>query len=166
MRRLFLQAALLALASTGHALAEDVAEPSAVMETPLLVAPAEPFPGPTPVLADDLKWAGPPDLPALKAAWMLGGEKDAGPYVLRVRLAEGGRVGVHTHPEDRVTSVLSGTLYVGFGTVFDETRVQAVPAGAIYLAPADQAHYVWARDGDVEYQENGFGPTATDFNPR
>ena len=166
MRRLVLQVALIALASAGCAQAEDVAEPSAVMETPPVVPPAEPFPAPMPVLPDDLKWGGPPDLPALKAAWMLGGEKDAGPYVLRVRLAGGGRIGVHTHPEDRVTSVLSGTLYVGFGTVFDETRVHAVPAGAIYLAPADQPHYVWAKDGDVEYQENGFGPTGTDFNPR
>lgn len=165
MRRLILKAVLIALATAGHALAEDVAKPSAVMETPPVVAPEEPFSGPTPVLPDSLEWAGPPDMPALKAAWMLGGEKDAGPYVLRVRLAEGGRVGIHTHPDDRVTSVLAGTLYVGFGTVFDETRVHAVPAGAVYLAPADQPHYAWAKDGDVEYQESGFGPTGTNFNP-
>jgi quercetin dioxygenase-like cupin family protein len=166
MRRLLLQAALIALASAGYAQAEDVAEPSPVMETPLATVADEPFAGPLPILPDTLQWAGPPDIPALKAAWMLGSEKDAGPYVLRVKLADGGRVGVHTHPEDRVTSVLSGTLYVGFGTVFDETRVHAVPAGAVYLAPADQPHYVWAKDGDVEYQENGFGPTGTNFNPR
>jgi quercetin dioxygenase-like cupin family protein len=166
MRRLIIQAALLALAGTGHALAEEVAEPSPVMEPPSAARSEEPFSGLAPVLPDTLKWAGPPNIPALKVAWMLGSEKDAGPYVLRVKLADGGRIGAHTHPEDRVTSVLSGTLYVGFGTVFDETRVQAVPAGAVYLTPADQPHYVWAKDGDVEYQENGFGPTDTNFNPR
>lgn len=166
MRRLILQATLIALATAGHAQAGDVAEPSPVMEAPLATLAEEPFAGPAPILPDAFKWTAPPDMPALEAAWILGSEKDAGPYVLRIRLAEGGRIGVHTHPEDRVTSVLSGTLYVGFGTVFDETRVHAVPTGAVYLAPADQPHYVWAKDGDVEYQENGFGPTGTHFNPR
>ena len=38
-------------------------------------------------------------------------------------------------------------------------QVVAVPAGAIYVAPANVMHYVWAKDGAVEYQETGVGPT-------
>jgi hypothetical protein len=41
----------------------------------------------------------------------------------------------------------------------------ALSPGAVYVVPADTPHYVWARDGDVEYQESGFGPTGTDFEP-
>lgn len=41
---------------------------------------------PTPILPDDLKWAGPPQIPALKAAWVLGKETAAETYALRVRL--------------------------------------------------------------------------------
>ena len=35
-----------------------------------------------------------------------------------------------------------------------------VPAGALYVAPANVPHSLWARDGDVIYQEAGVGPTA------
>lgn len=119
--------------------------------------------GPRPILPDELVWSGPPALPALQGAWVLGAESSPGTYVLRVRLAADGRIPPHTHPDERYTTVLSGTLYVGFGTAFDPAQVVAVPAGGVYVAPAGVPHYVWARDGDVEYQEAGVGPTATRF---
>ena len=67
----------------------------------------------------------------------------------------------HTHPDARHTTVLAGTLYVGFGDVVDESAAVAVPTGAVYVAPAGVAHWVWAKDGEVQYQEAGVGPTAT-----
>ena len=113
------------------------------------------------ILPDDLKWAGPPQIPALKAAWVLGNETAAKTYALRVRLRQGGKIPVHTHPDTRYSTVLSGTLYVGFGETFDESSLLAVPTGAVYVAPAGVKHYLYAKDGDVEYQEGGVGPTAT-----
>ena len=116
---------------------------------------------PQPLRPEQAAWFSPPAVPALKAAWLVGAEQEAGPYLLRVRLAAGGRFPPHTHPDTRYTTVLSGTLYVGFGERVDETAVVAVPAGAIYEAPAGVPHWVWAKDGDVEYQESGVAPTAT-----
>jgi quercetin dioxygenase-like cupin family protein len=116
---------------------------------------------PQPVLPEFLKWAGPPNIPQLKAAWVLGAEKDPATYALRVMLAKGGRIPVHTHPDTRNSTVLSGTLYVGFGDDFDESKMVAVPAGGVYVAPAGVPHYLMARDDDVVYQEAGVGPTAT-----
>jgi quercetin dioxygenase-like cupin family protein len=116
---------------------------------------------PAPILPDALSWFGPPGNPALRAAWVLGTEQGAAPYLLRVRLAQGGRIPVHTHPDTRNSTVLSGTLYVGFGDTADEGKMVAVPTGAVYVAPAHVAHFLWARDGDVVYQEGGVGPTAT-----
>lgn len=118
---------------------------------------------PAPILPDELDWSSPPALPALAGAWLLGSESSVGAYVLRVRLDGNGRIPPHTHPDLRYTTVLSGTLYVGFGTTFDPGSVVAIPTGGVYVAPAGVAHYVWARDGDVEYQEAGYGPTATAF---
>ena len=114
---------------------------------------------PQPILPDAVPWSGLPNDPAVQAAWLLGSEQAAEPYVLRVKLATGGRLPPHAHPDERNSTVLSGTLYVGFGDVFDESQVVAVPAGAIYVAPANVMHYVWAKDGAVEYQETGIGPT-------
>lgn len=92
---------------------------------------------------------------------MVGAEQAPGLYALRVRLDAGARIPPHTHPDIRYSTVLKGTLYVGFGGAVDESAMVAVPAGAVYVAPADQPHYLWARDGAVEYQESGVGPTGT-----
>lgn len=116
---------------------------------------------PQPLLPDTFEWTGPPNNPALKAAWMLGAEKTDSPYLLRVRIAAGGRIPPHTHPDTRNSTVLSGTLYVGFGEKFDENRLVAVPTGGVYVAPAGVPHYLYAKDGPVEYQESGTGPTGT-----
>jgi quercetin dioxygenase-like cupin family protein len=116
-----------------------------------------------PVLPQDLTWSSPPTNAALHAAWVIGTEQAAGPYLLRVRLAAGGRIPAHTHPDTRNSTVLSGTMYVGFGETFDETKVVAIPTGGVYVAPANVAHYVWAKDGEIVYQEAGVGPTASVF---
>lgn len=108
-----------------------------------------------------LSWSTPPNIPDLRSAWVMGAEGKAGPYVIRVKLKAGGRVPAHTHPDARYSTVLSGTLYVGFGTSVSESQMVKVPAGAVYAAPANVPHYLWAKDGEVEYQEAGVGPTGT-----
>ncbi len=118
-------------------------------------------PRPQPLLPEQLQWQSPPQVPGAQIGWMLGAEKAAAPYVFRVKLMPGAKAFPHTHPDERVTTVLSGTLYVGFGTVFDEATAVAIPTGAVYVAPASQPHYVWAKDGMVSYQETGIGPTGT-----
>lgn len=118
-------------------------------------------PEPTPLAPESFRWFSPPNLPHLRAAWVVGSESAPGVYALRVMLAQGGRIPAHTHPDERVSTVLSGTLYVGFGAEADDERMVAVPAGGVYVAPAHVPHFLWARDGDVIYQESGAGPTAT-----
>jgi len=118
-------------------------------------------PVPKPALPESVKWFSPPTIPGLKAAWLVGGEKESGLYALRVQLAAGTKIPPHTHPDTRYSTVLAGTLYVGFGSTIDESAMVAVPVGAVYVAPAHQPHYLWARDGDVVYQESGSGPTGT-----
>ena len=118
-------------------------------------------PAPVPLLPDSFRWFAPPAIPGLRAAWVIGAEKGDGSYLLRVRLDRGAWIPPHTHPDERNSTVLSGTLYVGFGEVVDETSLVAIPAGGVYVAPANVPHYLWARDGDVVYQESGRGPTAT-----
>jgi quercetin dioxygenase-like cupin family protein len=95
----------------------------------------------------------------------LGSEQQAGTYAMRVVLANDGRIPPHTHPDTRYSTVLSGTLYVGLGTKFDATVMVAVPAGGVYVAPAGVAHFLWAKDGEVVYQEAGMGPTGTKVLP-
>jgi quercetin dioxygenase-like cupin family protein len=74
---------------------------------------------PVPLVPANFRWLGIPNNPALQFAWVLGGEQEPGPYILRVKLATGGRIPPHTHPDERNSTVLEGTLYVGFGENFD-----------------------------------------------
>jgi quercetin dioxygenase-like cupin family protein len=114
-----------------------------------------------PILPEKQLWTTPPAIPALRGAWMIGSEREPGSYALRVILTKGGKIPPHTHPDTRYSTVMSGTLYVGFGTAEDPASMVAVPAGAMYVAPANTPHYLWAKDGEVVYQEAGMGPTGT-----
>jgi quercetin dioxygenase-like cupin family protein len=118
---------------------------------------------PTALVPENFSWRSLPDNPALHSAWVLGDGQEARPYILRVKLAAGGRIRPHTHPDERNSTVLQGVLFIGFGSTFDESKVIAIPAGAVCVIPANVPHYVWAKDGDIVYQEAGMGVTATIF---
>tara|TARA_R110002110_G_scaffold415745_1_gene654744 strand:+ start:54608 stop:55042 length:435 start_codon:yes stop_codon:yes gene_type:complete len=116
---------------------------------------------PKPIHPDQAAWSAPLGLGGVGGAWLLGSQEDEGIYQYRVRLEPGARIPPHIHPDTRNSTVLKGTLWVGFGESFDEDAMVAVPEGGLYLAPAGTPHYLWARDGAVEYQENGVGPSGT-----
>ncbi len=116
---------------------------------------------PKPIDPDQAAWSAPLGLPGVSGAWLLGSQDAEGTYQYRVRLEPGARIPPHTHPDTRNSTVLKGTLWVGFGESFDEDAMVAIPEGSLYLAPADTPHFLWARDGAVEYQENGVGPSGT-----
>lgn len=120
-------------------------------------------PAVSPILPDSLRWTSPPAIPGLKGAWVVGAELEPGMYAQRVVLEKGARIPAHTHPDTRYSTILSGTLYVAFGTKPEDEDFVAVPAGGVYVAPAGQPHVLWAREGEVVYQEAGNGPTATAF---
>jgi hypothetical protein len=41
----------------------------------------------------------------------------------------------HTHPEDRIYTVISGVFYIGLGDRFDGDQVNAYPPGAVIVLP-------------------------------
>jgi len=112
------------------------------------------------VSPDSVKWTSPPNIPGLQAAWLVGAQDRPGLYILRVKLTAGTVIPPHTHPDDRNTTVFSGTIYIGFGDTLDKNKAVAVTAGSVYVVPANVPHYIWAKDGDATYQESGTGPTA------
>jgi quercetin dioxygenase-like cupin family protein len=119
---------------------------------------------PEPILPASLQWAGAEGGP--QNVMVVGAADKAGLYQQRVRMPAGAKIQPHTHPDERISVVLEGTIYVGFGETFDESNVVAVPTGAVYVAPAGVPHYVWAKDGPALYQEGGMGPTGAAFIPQ
>jgi quercetin dioxygenase-like cupin family protein len=116
-------------------------------------------------MPDQIKWAaGPAGVTKDAQAVVLAGPLDKPvPYTQRVRIAAGGMVSQHTHPDARYTTVLSGELTIGLGDTLDAAKETRYPAGSFVVMPAGQPHYSLAKNGEVVYQESGYGPTGTSF---
>lgn len=113
----------------------------------------------------EIKWANAPAgvTKDAQAAVLAGPLDKPVSYTQRVRLAPGGAINPHTHPDARYTTVLSGELTVGLGDTVDAARETRYPAGSFVVMPAGQPHYSLAKNGEVVYQESGYGPTGTNF---
>lgn len=115
------------------------------------------------VLPGDLRFAPSPN--GTFQAAVVGDSTKAGLYAVRTRIPSGLRIQPHFHPDERIVTVLSGTLYVGYGGQFDQARMKPLPAGSVFTEPGTQAHFTWAKDGEVLLQVIGNGPTGTTWVP-
>lgn len=147
------------LVCVGAALATAVEVDGKSHDVPASSVPS----APQPIRPDDIRYVTPPGVDGVEIAEFFGDTTRGEPYLIRVLMRAGARVPPHRHPDQRVTTVLSGTLYVGFAEVFDAEAAVAVPAGGVYAAPAGVVHFIWARDGAVEYQESANGPSGVTF---
>src|SRR5579872_1019178 len=111
------------------------------------------------VRPDQIKWGQHPALAkgAMRAV-VYGDPTKSGLYATRLRSPEGLRIMPHTHPEDRIYTVLSGTLYLGIGETYDEAKLQAYPAGSVVYLPAKLSHYQYAKADGYVIQISGMGP--------
>jgi quercetin dioxygenase-like cupin family protein len=112
---------------------------------------------------EQMKWADNPRVPGLGVAKILGDAKEPGPFVHRVKFPKGRTVKPHSHPDDRTYTVISGTWYIGWGEVYDESKMTALPAGSFYTEPADVPHFVATPDEEAIVQITGTGPTRVDW---
>ena len=91
---------------------------------------------------EQMNWEPNPRVPGLGVARIIGSGGDSGPYVYRVKFPKGRVVQAHSHPDDRLYTVISGTWYIGWGTTYDESKLTALPAGSFYTEPAGAPHFV------------------------
>jgi quercetin dioxygenase-like cupin family protein len=123
-----------------------------------LSAQCEPLAGAR-TIPEEMKWErGSPS--ANLRANLVGDDQKSGMYMYRVRFPANFKVPPHFHPDERIVTVMSGTLYVGYGEQFDESAMKALPAGSFFTEPTRQPHFVWAKDGEVVIQVvGGNGPS-------
>lgn len=111
------------------------------------------------VLPENLAWQSFPAFPPEARLSVVAGDPSRpGLYVVRVKLPGGVKLMPHTHPEDRIYTVVSGVFYIGIGTSFDPDKLRAYPPGAVLVLPANTPHFHWARSGDYMTQVSGVGP--------
>ncbi len=80
-----------------------------------------------------------------------------GDFTVRLKMPDGYRIAPHWHPNRENVTVISGTLKVGMGDSFDESKMGAFPAGSFAYLDPDMHHYVMA-SGETVVQVHGNGP--------
>lgn len=116
------------------------------------------------ILPEDINWqsfsAFPP---SMRLAVVVGHPTESGPYVIRVKAPGGVKVMPHTHPEDRIYTIISGVFYIGLGEEFDGDKVKAYPPGSVIILPGNTPHFHWAKSGEYVAQVTAIGPLGLEY---
>ena len=149
-----------AIANSGHWLMEE--QPAATMaviaaflhraprtgETRQRLAPAD-----VAALSHSAAGAGTAGLGSIETTVLLGDPGRPGIYTVSLHVPANTVIKAHTHRDDRVATVVSGTWYFGYGTRYDAAALKALPAGSFYTEPAGEPHFAEnkIRAGDRVY---------------
>ncbi len=104
----------------------------------------------------ELKWTS--IIPGSERAVVAGDpDKEGQLFVIRIRLADGAKVPPHWHPGDEYVTVLKGTLLIGMGEAYDETKFQTMNVGNFTITPKEMRHFASCK-GETIVQVHGIGP--------
>ena len=92
-----------------------------------------------------------------------GDPNESGVYTIMLRVPAHTQIAAHSHRDDRVATVVSGTWHIGYGDKFDEPKLKALPPGSFYTEPPGQNHFAETGDEPVVVQVTGFGPSSTEY---
>ena len=119
-------------------------------------------------LPDDVKYGpAPPFVPTGAQLAVLEGNPmgTTGDYTIRLKMPDGYQIAPHWHPKRENVTVITGTLNVGMGDKFDETKMKAFPAGSFAYLDPSMHHYVKTK-GETVVQIHGMAPVKFNYiNP-
>ena len=107
----------------------------------------------------DIQWqAAPPVLPAGgKIAVLEGDPTKEGIFTMRLSAPAGYRIAPHWHAAFEHVTVITGTVGLGMGDVFDKAKGHTLPPGGFaYMAPGSH-HFFWT-ESDAVIQVHAMGP--------
>src|SRR5271154_4801951 len=89
----------------------------------------------------------------------------SGDYTVRLKAPDGYKIAPHWHPKRENVTVIFGSLKVGMGDKFDETKMMTFPAGSFAYLDPDMHHYAMA-SGETVVQVHGMSPVQFNYvNP-
>jgi quercetin dioxygenase-like cupin family protein len=110
----------------------------------------------------ELSWKDLPSLPGVKIAVIEGPLDQAVPITFRLKFPPNFKVPPHWHPGIEHITVISGTLYMGIGDVFDRSKTRALKQGAISIMQPGTHHFVWT-DEETICQVHSIGPWSVNY---
>lgn len=103
----------------------------------------------------DLKWRA--GIPSTLISVLEGDPKSDSIYTIRLKLPANFIIKPHWHTSDERVTVLSGSVYVGFGNKVDKNNSVEFAPGGYYVNPPGLHHFVWTNE-PAEIQISGIGP--------
>jgi uncharacterized RmlC-like cupin family protein len=107
--------------------------------------------------------SGSPGIGGIEAVVLKGNPDQASLYTIMLRVPAHTRIASHSHRDDRVATVVSGTWHIGYGDKFDEAKLKALPPGSFYTEPPSRNHLAEKSNEAVVVHITGFGPSSTDY---
>jgi quercetin dioxygenase-like cupin family protein len=101
-------------------------------------------------------WTDYPNRPGVKLAMIEGDLTKPGPFLMRVKFPAGYKLAPHTHPGIEHTTILSGTMRLGYGTNPDGPA-EELGAGTVLITPPNTPHF-FATARETIVQTHGVGP--------
>lgn len=92
---------------------------------------------------------------------LYGDPANAGPYTVLLYVPAHTTIPAHSHRDNRMAAVLSGSWSLGYGTAFNEKALKNLPPGSVYSEPAGTDHFARTTDTASIVEISGFGPTDT-----
>ena len=92
-----------------------------------------------------------------------GDPNETGVYTIMLRVPPHTKIAAHSHRDDRVATVVSGTWRIGYGDKFEESKLKVLPPGSFYTEPPGRNHFAETADEPVVVQITGFGPSSTEY---
>jgi uncharacterized RmlC-like cupin family protein len=92
-----------------------------------------------------------------------GDPNESGVYTIMLRVPAHTQIAAHSHRDDRVATVVSGTWHIGYGDKFDESKLKTLTPGSFYTEPPGRNHFAETGDEPVVDQITGSGPSSTEY---
>jgi pimeloyl-ACP methyl ester carboxylesterase/uncharacterized RmlC-like cupin family protein len=94
---------------------------------------------------------------------VFGDPSKSGFYTIVLSVPAHTTIQAHTHRDDRMAVVVSGTWHFGYGDRFDEGALKSLPPGSVYSEPGGVTHFAQTDTDPVLVEISGFGPTDTRY---
>ena len=107
--------------------------------------------------------AGTSGVSGIQTRTLKGDATKSGIYTIQLTIPANVRIQAHTHPDDRVATVISGMWSIGYGAKFDEPKLKPLTAGSFYTEPPGVEHFAMTGNEPVVLQISGNGPTGTEY---
>src|SRR4051812_5239494 len=94
---------------------------------------------------------------------LVGDPSKPGFYTIILSVPANTTIQAHSHRDDRIATVVSGTWQFGYGDRFDENALKRLPPGSVYSEPGGGNHFARTGADPVLVQISGIGPTDTRY---